>query len=78
MLLAAMAEAGAEPARTLMVGDTTYDITMARDAGARPIGVAWGYHPVADLETAGAHRVLKDSLGLSDGLRLALQELDGV
>lgn len=76
MLLAAMAEAGAEPHRTLMVGDTTYDIGMARDAGARAIGVAWGYHPAAELEAAGAHRVLQDSLGLSTGLKLALQELD--
>ncbi|HEX5666716.1 MAG TPA: HAD-IA family hydrolase [Hyphomicrobium sp.] len=76
MLLAAMAEAGAEPHRTLMVGDTTYDVAMGRDAGARAIGVAWGYHPVSELEAAGAHRVLKDSLGLSDGLKLALQELD--
>ncbi len=76
MLLAAMAEAGAEPHRTLMVGDTTFDIGMARDAGARAIGVAWGYHPASELEAAGAHRVLKDSLGLSDGLKLALQEFD--
>ena len=36
-----------------MVGDTTYDVAMARDAGARAIGVAWGYHPVSDLEAAG-------------------------
>lgn len=76
MLFAAMAEAGAEPHRTLMVGDTTFDIGMARDAGARAIGVAWGYHPASELEAAGAHRVLKDSLGLSDGLKLALQEFD--
>ncbi len=76
MLLAAMTEAGAEPHRTLMVGDTTYDVGMARDAGARAIGVAWGYHPASELEAAGAHRVIEDSLGLSDGLKLALQELD--
>jgi phosphoglycolate phosphatase len=75
MLLAAMAEAGAEPHHTLMVGDTTYDISMALDAGARPIGVAWGYHPASELEAAGAHRVLKDSLALLDGLKLALEEL---
>jgi len=75
MLRAAMAEAGAEPHRTLMVGDTTYDIGMARDAGARAIGVGWGYHPVAELEAAGAHRILADSLGLADGLRTELQDL---
>jgi phosphoglycolate phosphatase len=75
MLLAAMAEAGVDNKRTLMVGDTTYDITMARDAGTRAIGVGWGYHPVADLEAAGAHRVLADSLTLAGALRSELQEL---
>jgi phosphoglycolate phosphatase len=76
MLRAAMAEAGAEAHRTLMVGDTTYDIGMARDAGARAIGVAWGYHPVAELEAAGAHRVLADSLTLSEALGDELRYLD--
>ena len=27
-----------------MVGDTVYDIAMARAAGAAAIGVTWGYH----------------------------------
>jgi phosphoglycolate phosphatase len=76
MLLAAMAEAGAEPHRTLMIGDTTYDIAMARDANARAIGVAWGYHPASELEAAGAHRVLADSLTLSGALSDELRELD--
>lgn len=76
MLLAAIAEAGTDANRTLMIGDTTYDIDMARDAGARAIGVAWGYHPVAELKAAGAHRVLADSLTLSDALRAELRELD--
>ncbi len=75
MLLAAMAEAGADAHRTLMIGDTTYDISMARDAGARAIGVAWGYHPVADLEAAGAHRILNDSRDLASGVQEALQDL---
>jgi len=76
MLLAAIAQAGTEAHRTLMIGDTTYDIGMARDAGARGIGVAWGYHPVTELEAAGAHRVLADSLTLAEALRAELQELD--
>jgi len=76
MLRAAMAEAGTDAHRTLMVGDTTYDIGMARDAGARAIGVAWGYHPVSELEAAGAHRVLADSLMLSGALSAELRDLD--
>ncbi|OYW53486.1 MAG: haloacid dehalogenase [Hyphomicrobium sp. 32-62-53] len=76
MLQAAMAEAGTQAHRTLMVGDTTYDIAMARDAGARAIGVAWGYHPVTELEAAGAHRVLADSLMLSEALSDEMRNLD--
>jgi phosphoglycolate phosphatase len=40
---------------------------MAVAAGARPVGVAWGYHPVAALEQAGATTILErfeDLVGL--------------
>jgi phosphoglycolate phosphatase len=57
MILEAMAEAGAEARSTVMIGDTTFDIEMARAAPVGAIGVAWGYHPVASLEEAGAHVV---------------------
>jgi phosphoglycolate phosphatase len=76
MLLSAMTETGAQSHRTLMIGDTTYDIGMARDAGARGIGVAWGYHPIADLHAAGAHHVCDHSLVLRDDLMRLLQDLD--
>lgn len=58
MLLRALAETGIGAERSLMVGDTTFDMAMARAAGIRAIGVAWGYHPVAALREAGAERVL--------------------
>ena len=54
MLLAAMAEAGAAPGETAMIGDTSFDMAMARAAGARAVGVAWGYHDVDELLDAGA------------------------
>ena len=57
MLEAAMAEAGALPADTVMIGDTAYDIEMAVAAGARAIGVAWGYHTPDELLAAGAEAV---------------------
>lgn len=38
----------------VVVGDTVYDIQMARAAGVRSIGVAWGYHDPAALAAAGA------------------------
>ena len=59
ILLDAMAEFAVAPARTLVVGDTTYDIELARNAGARALGVAWGYHAPEDLMAAGAERVLE-------------------
>ena len=58
MVLKAMAETGTDPVNTVMIGDTTFDIEMARAAKARALGVAWGNHPVAELAAAGAHRVV--------------------
>jgi phosphoglycolate phosphatase len=49
MLLNAMREAGAEPAETAMIGDTFYDLEMARNARTAAIGVAWGYHEANEL-----------------------------
>jgi phosphoglycolate phosphatase len=57
MLRAALSAVGA--ARAVMVGDTTFDIDMARAAGLPGIGVAWGYHPPANLRAAGAVVVLE-------------------
>jgi phosphoglycolate phosphatase len=53
----AMAEAGSEPATTVMIGDTSFDIMMALSAGARALGVAWGYHERDELLEAGAEAV---------------------
>ena len=58
MLLRAMAETGIAPERATMLGDTTFDMAMARAAGVRPIGLSWGYHPVAALREAGADRII--------------------
>jgi len=64
MLHTAMAEAGAEPDTTVMIGDTSFDIAMGLAAGVRSIGVAWGYHPPHELAAAGAHAVAMDSAQL--------------
>ena len=62
MVLRAAAEAGAEAASTVVVGDTTFDVLMARNAGAVAVGVAWGYHPTDRLISAGA-AVVVDAFG---------------
>jgi phosphoglycolate phosphatase len=58
MLEAAMRETGAAPEETMLVGDTTFDVLMAKAAGAVPVGVAWGNHPEAELRAAGARHML--------------------
>jgi phosphoglycolate phosphatase len=68
MVLEAMREAGCLPGDTVVIGDTTYDIEMARAAGARAIGVTWGYHPVAELHAAGAHEVIEEFSSLLPAL----------
>lgn len=69
MLLTAMAEAGAAPESTVMIGDTSFDIDMALTAGVHALGVGWGYHAPADLIAAGAHAVAMDSDELSRHIR---------
>ncbi|MCI2401098.1 HAD-IA family hydrolase [Aliiroseovarius subalbicans] len=68
MLLATLADTGAEAAHAVMIGDTTYDIDMGRAAGFRTIGVSWGYHPAADLVAAGADIVVDTFAGLIPAL----------
>lgn len=65
MLHAAIAEAGGDPARTAMIGDTSYDIAMAVAAGTHAVGVAWGYHDADELHAAGAHHVVSHARELA-------------
>lgn len=58
MILRAMAETACTASETVMIGDTSFDMEMARAAGATALGVSWGYHPAEELTVAGAHRVL--------------------
>lgn len=49
MLLALMDQVGVEADETLMIGDTTHDLELARNAGVRAVAVAYGAHPPAGL-----------------------------
>jgi phosphoglycolate phosphatase len=60
MILKAIAETGTEPQHTMMIGDTTYDMRMAKAAGVHAIGVGWGYHQREALHEAGAQVVVDD------------------
>lgn len=59
MLHAAMAVCGAEPASTVMIGDTAHDATMAVNAGVLPLGVGWGFHTPEEQIAGGARHVAK-------------------
>lgn len=73
MIQAALAETGTDPARAVMVGDTSYDMEMGRAAGIRCIGVAWGYHPEVQLRAAGAHEIVTDFPALEAALAGTLE-----
>ena len=73
-----MRETGIGPEDTVLIGDTVYDITMARAAGAAGIGVAWGYHPVEDLHAAGAHTVIDTFDALDPALAALWPEMADV
>lgn len=66
MIHRAMAERGAKPGETIMVGDTTFDIEMGKAAGAWAIGVSWGYHEPDELLAAGADSLI-DTFDQLDG-----------
>lgn len=57
MVLDAMDAVGARPERTVVVGDTSYDIEMGRAARARTLGVLWGYHSRDRLVDSGADEI---------------------
>ena len=70
----AMADAGALPQMTIVVGDTSFDMAMAVNAGATGIGAAWGYHEAEELIDAGAVAVARQP---SEVLELIREHVDG-
>jgi phosphoglycolate phosphatase len=69
-LAAALAALG--PTRAVMIGDTTFDIVAAVAHGMPGIGVAWGIGDAADLEAAGASRIVATPGELPDAVADAL------
>ncbi len=53
MLLRLMDRVGVSPGDTLMIGDTTHDLELARNAGVAALAVAYGAHPPEDLMQQG-------------------------
>jgi len=72
MLEAALFEAGALPSEAVMIGDTSFDMLMARSIGVAAIGVGWGYHEAPELLASGASSVVETTPALAAALAEAL------
>jgi phosphoglycolate phosphatase len=72
MLEQALAETGADPAESAMIGDSTFDMAMACAAGITPVGVSWGYHRADALRETGAATVVNSYAELRAYLRATL------
>ena len=68
MLHQLMRELGVLPERTLMVGDTTHDLELARNAGAASLGVSYGAHEPAAFDAFGPLHVAHSTRELQDWL----------
>lgn len=68
MLEELMAELGATPDATLMIGDTTHDVLMAHNAGVAAVAVGYGAHPVPDLAAASPAHLARSVEDLAEWL----------
>lgn len=73
MLLTAMADTGVSAGQCVMIGDTTFDMELARAAGAHAIGVTWGYHAPDDLLKAGAEVLISSYEELDAAIEKVIQ-----
>ena len=60
MLEELLAELGVAPGAALMVGDTLFDLQMARHAGVPAVAVSWGVHDAERLRAAGPEHLIRD------------------
>ena len=68
MVLDAMAETGARPEQTVMIGDTSFDMAMGRAARVTALGVSWGFHTPDEISNGGAHHLFDDFAALGAAL----------
>ena len=69
-----MADTGAAPGNTVVIGDTSFDMMMAAGAGVTGIGAGWGYHEPQELIDAGAVAVAETPMQV---LSLVRSHADG-
>lgn len=77
MVLQAIADAGAAPETSVVIGDTAYDMGMARAARAGALGAGWGYHHDEELRAGGAHLVAERPQCVMTLLPELMERIDG-
>jgi len=68
MLIELMEEFQVAPERTVMIGDTTHDLQLARNAGTASVGVSYGAHDHNLFDGFGARHVAHSTAELHDWL----------
>ncbi|MBU2935112.1 MULTISPECIES: HAD-IA family hydrolase [Pacificibacter] len=68
MVQSCLADCDVNAQDAIVIGDTTYDMEMARAARCSAIGVSWGYHGAGALKDTGASIVIDDFAALDDAL----------
>ena len=58
MILECCEIAGCDASQTVMIGDSNYDMQMAVEAGAKALGVSWGYQSIEKLQQSGAQAIV--------------------
>ena len=72
MIQQALRETGAEAHRTVMIGDTTFDMEMAKNAGVPAIGVTWGHHLKDELLPFEPKVIVDEFADLGDAIKETL------
>jgi phosphoglycolate phosphatase len=72
ILLSALAGVDAAPTDAIMVGDTTFDLDMARGIGVPAIAVTWGVHGIHKLQASRPDAVVHSVDELAAAIEAAL------
>lgn len=57
-------------AHAIMIGDTSFDMSMARAANVYAQGVSWGFHTIEEMQLGGANHVAESFEELAQALSL--------
>ncbi|AGT10213.1 HAD-IA family hydrolase [Paracoccus aminophilus] len=68
MINKVLSDTGVTQQDAVMIGDTTFDMDMARAAGVTGFGVSWGYHPDEALRRSGAALIAPDYVALTEAI----------